>query len=107
MGLVLISLNKGLPSGCSVLAPYSQQQLPAQDPAAQQGSPVCPPGLGEGASHASHGLGGFSLMWSLSHQHCTLSYVLCVVAHRGSYFNLLDRYYPYLCAWFGGLLNLG
>lgn len=33
MGAVLISLNKGLPSDCSVLAPYSQQQLPAQDPA--------------------------------------------------------------------------
>lgn len=98
MGAVLISLNKGLPSDCSVLAPYSQQQLPAQDPAPSARISQCAYGA------ASHGLGGFSFTWSLSHQLCTLSYVFCVAAHRGStftagYFSLLDRYYPYLCAW--------
>lgn len=43
------------------------------------------------------------LSWALSHQPCTL-YMLSVVDHRGStftagYLSLLDRYYPYLCAW--------
>lgn len=55
---------------------------------------------------SSWGLGGFSLKWSLSHQPWTLCtlYLLSVADHRGStfntaYFSLLDRYYPYLCAW--------